>query len=513
MMRRVNEGGQGDRSAKSGISRRELVGGATAGAAGAALPSALRPDRAAAKPGAQRRSADVVIVGAGFAGLTAALDLVAAGKSVIVLEARDRVGGRVHNEPIGGGAISEKGGTFTGPTQDRLIAMAKRFKVGTYPTFVDGENVYVDSTGRRSTYSDTGPTGTAPPDPLILPDLALAVSRLNEMASGINVERPFDAPNAHALDRQTFESWINANSVTPQFRGIVSVATRPIFGAEPGELSLLYVLFYIAASGNEQNVGTFERNFNTRGGAQELRFEGGTQLICNRMARRLGKKRVIKRAPVERIKQSKRGVSVEAGKVTVTAKRAIVAIPPPLASRIEYSPPLPAARDQLTQRVSQGTLMKATAVYPRPFWREAGLNGAAISYDGPVQVTYDGSPSDGSPGVIFGFIGGDVARSFKQMSRSAQRAAVLGNFTKYFGPEAGSPTKFFISDWPGERWSRGGPVGFTAPGALVAYGSALRDPVGRIHWAGTETSGYWVGYMDGAIRSGERAAAEVLAGL
>ena len=217
---------------------------------------------------------------------------------MIVLEARNRVGGRVHNAEIGGGEISEKGGTFTGPTQDRLQAMAKRFGVETFPTFVEGNNVYVDASGARSTYSDTGPTGTAPPDPLIIPDLATVVSRLNDMAAKIDVEAPYAGPDALAQDSQTFQSWLEANAATPQFRQIASVACRPIFGAEPRELSLLYVLFYIAASGNEQNVGTFERNFNTRGGAQESRFVGGTGEICDRMAAELGK-RVIKKAPVE----------------------------------------------------------------------------------------------------------------------------------------------------------------------------------------------------------------------
>ena len=200
--------------------------------------------------------------------------------------------------------------------------------------------------------------------------------------------------------------------------------------------------------------------------------------------------------------------------VTVKAKRAIVAIPPALASRIDYAPALPPTRDQLTQRISQGTLMKATAIYDEPFWREEGLNGTVVSYEGPVQVTYDASPPDGSPGIIFGFVGGDLARDFTRMSPDARRAAVLANFTQVLRAAGrAARSSYFESDWPGERWSRGGPVGFTSPGALVAYGRALREPVGRIHWAGTETSGYWVGYMDGAIRSGERAAAEVLAQL
>ena len=504
---RTSDEGAGDAPDGAGISRRRLLGTAAIGAAGAALPGAVGPADADAKR--RRRKADVAIVGAGFAGLTAALELVRRGKSVVVLEARNRVGGRVHNHPIGGGEISERGGTFTGPTQDRLMAMARRFKVKTFPTYVDGENVYVNSLGIRSTYSDTAPTGTAPPDPLILPDLATVVTRLNQMAAEIDVNRPWASPDARARDSQTFQSWLEDNSVAPQFREIAAVATRPIFGAEPRELSLLYVLFYIAASGNEQNVGTFERNFNTRNGAQMFRFVGGTGLICERMAKRLGR-RIVKRAPVQRIHQNRRGVTVVARGITVEAKRVIVAIPPPLAARIECTPALPVARDSLTQRVSQGTLMKATAVYDEPFWRADGLNGTVVSHEGPMQVTYDASPPDGSPGVIFGFVGGDLARRFRTMPRAKRRAAVIANLTTYFGSRAARPRKYFESDWPGEVYSRGGPVGYTAPGALSEYGPALRRPFGRIHWAGTETSGYWVGYMDGAIRSGERVADEVL---
>jgi monoamine oxidase len=172
---------------------------------------------------------------------------------------------------------------------------------------------------------------------------------------------------------------------------------------------------------------------------------------------------------------------------------------------------MPPDRDQLTQRVPQGTLTKVTAVYDRPFWRDAGLNGTAVSTDGFVNATFDDTPQGGSPGVVFGFVGGDQSRAFNQLSDSARRAAVLAQFTQFFGSAAANPIAYLESNWAAEPWSRGCPVAIPGPGVLTAYGPALRAPVGRIHWAGTETSTYWNGYMDGAVRSGERAAAEVLA--
>jgi monoamine oxidase len=488
---------------EGGLTRRGLVGAGAAAGAGAVLASGA-PARAA-----KRRHVDVVVVGAGFAGLTAAWQLKKEGASVVVLEARDRVGGRALNRKIGGGEVSERGATFAGPTQDHILDLAEKLGVDTFPTFVDGDNVYVDSNGTRSTYSDTLPTGTAPPDPVIAADLAQVVTRLNEMSKEVPVDAPWEADEAPEWDGQTLETWIKDNSVTPQFQQLVPVATRPIFGAEPRELSLLFVLFYIAASGNEDNVGTFERNFNTRNGAQEQRFEGGAQLIALRLADKL-KDRIELEAPVKRIEQSGGGVDVFAQGIDVRAERAIVAIPPTLAGRIQYDPLLPSSRDQLTQRLGQGNLIKVTAVYDTPFWRDDGLNGQTVSYEGPVNVTFDDSPEDGSKGVIFGFVGGDEARRFKERSNDDRRDAVLDNFVKYFGGEASDPEEYFETDWAAEEWTRGCPVGILGAGTLLGLGPAIREPVHRIHWAGTETSTFWNGYMDGAVRSGKRAAEEVL---
>src|SRR3954447_10596092 len=492
--------------------RRRFVAGALATGATAALPGAAEAKKHKAKAKRHRtRPADVCVVGAGFAGLTAARDLVNAGKTVVVLEARRVVGGRVQNHELGGGEVSERGETFVGPTQDHVLALAQELGVDKFDTYDTGNNVYV-ADGQRSTFSDTGPTGSAPLDPAILPDLALAIQQLDQMSTTGPVDAPWTAPKAAEWDGQTLETWVKQNTANPKFQRLVSLATRPIFGAEPRELSLLYVLFYIAASGNETNAGTFERNFDTRQGGQMWRLVGGSQQIALRIAQQLGR-RVVLGSPVRRIVQSRGRVTVTSDRYTVNCKRVIVAIPPTLVGRIDYHPILPPERDQLTQRYGQGTLTKVAAVYDRPFWRDKGLTGQAVSIDGLVSATFDDSPQDGGVGgvgVLFGFVGGDAARTYQRMSPQEGRDKVLGEFAGFFGEDARSPKDFFETRWTTEQWTRGCPAVIAGPGTLLAYGDQMRAPYGKIHWAGTETSTYWNGYMDGAVRSGQRAAQEVL---
>src|SRR5438067_3241054 len=350
--------------ATKGITRRGLIGAAAAGVAVAALPKSGQ---------AATRSADVIVVGAGLAGLTAARQIVKAGRSVIVLEARDRVGGRVLNHPLANGAYTELGGMFAGPTQDHIQALAAEVGVGTFATYNTGNNVFYGPRGREEYPNDT-PFGTAPVDPVVDPDIGLAVAQLDQMSTSVPVDRPWESSSAEQWDRQTLDTWLRANtSGSDEFMALSSAATEAIFGCEPRELSLRYTLFYIAAPGNEQNPCTFERNFDTGGGAQESRFVGGAQTIALRVAAQLGQ-RVVLSAPARRITQSSSGVTVLSDRFSVSGQRVIVAIPPTLAGRIDYQPPLPPLRDQLVQHMPQGSLMKFEAIYTTPFWRAKGLS-------------------------------------------------------------------------------------------------------------------------------------------
>jgi monoamine oxidase len=485
------------------FTRRSAIGGAAAGAAAAAVPTAA----AAATKKKPTRYVDVVVVGAGLAGLMAARRLAHAKKKVVVIEADNRVGGRLLNIDIGGGKITEGGAEFIGETQTHIASLAKTLGLKTFKTYNEGNNLYYRN-GLALPYQSTGPAGPVPPDPTGGADAEQALVRLDQMASQINLEKPWESPNAAAWDSQTFETWKQDNVKTPNGQFLLDVACTSVFSVEPRDVSLLFVLFYIAAAGDETHPGTLERLVTTAPGAQSDRIVGGTQLIPIRMAQGLGK-RVVLSSPVRKITQKKDRVIVDSDKLTAVGQRVIVAIPPPLAGRIQYSPALPALRDQLTQRMPQGSVMKVIALYDKPFWRDDGWTGQVVSDTGPAQVTFDNTPPEGSPGALMAFVEASAARQLDTASKATLKAKVIDNFATYYGEKARSPIAFYEKRWDNDVWHRGCPVCVPGPGVLLDFGEAIRRPVGRIHWAGTETSTYWNGYMDGAVRSGERAAEEV----
>ena len=444
---------------------------------------------------------DVVVVGAGLAGLVAARDLVAAGAEVVVLEARDRVGGRTLTLPAADGTPIDHGGQWIGPTQDRIAAVAASVGVTTYPTWDHGLHTELRD-GQAHRFDGRLPAS----DSGAAVAMGVAIRELEAMAATVPPEAPWTADRALAWDSQTVESWLQAHVSAEGARTWLRTAVRSTLAAEAGDLSLLHTLFFI------RSAGGFAPLIETEGGAQERRFHQGAQTVSIRLAEALGE-RVVLGAPASVVRHDPGGVVVEADGRTVAAERAILAIPPALAGRLSYRPALPGWRSQLTQRVPMGSVVKVHALYDQPFWRQDGLSGLAVSDNGPVEVVYDNSPEGGSPGVLVGFIEGRHARAWGRRDPAERRAVILACLVGFFGEAAGHPHELLERSWADEEYSGGCFAGYFPPGVWTSYGRGLREPVGRLHWAGTETATVWNSYMDGAVRSGERAAAEVLAAL
>jgi monoamine oxidase len=445
--------------------------------------------------------ADVAVIGAGLAGLTAARELERAGTSVAVLEARDRVGGRLLSEPIGDGKVVEVGGQWIGPSQDRMYALAREAGIEIFPTHTNGDNLLLLE-GKLRRYAGTIPRL----GPYALVEIALARRKLDRLARTVPADAPWDAAAAERLDGETMRSWLERNVRHSAARKMFEIACSIVWGCAPEEISLLHVLFYVSAA------GSFDAILDTEGGAQQDRFVGGSQKLAIWLADHI-QGEIHLSEPVRRVDQDGDGVIVGADGIELRGRCAIVAVPPNLAGRIEYAPSLPPNRDLLTQQMPQGLTTKCQALYETPFWREDGLSGEAISDVDPVGVVFDNSPPDGSPGVLLGFVTGRPARSFADAAPDERRRSVIECFVRLFGERAASPLRYIEGSWEQEEWTRGCPTCRFAPGGWTAWGRYLRAPIGRIHWAGTETATEWCGYMEGALQSGERAAREALRAL
>ena len=450
---------------------------------------------------AERLTVDVVVVGAGLAGLTAARMLKAQGTSVVVLEARDRVGGRVHGQTLSDGeTVIEVGGQWIGPGQHRMIRLSSELGLETFPTYNEGDNLL-----RFGSTQDRYQGAIPKINPVTLADMGQAQWRLDRLARKVPLETPWTAPRAEEWDSITFETWILRNARTPKARDLLRLYSEAVFAAEAQDFSLLHALFYTHSGGGVDALAGVVN------GAQRDRYVGGSQQVPMRMAEELGEGIVRLRAPVRRIEQRNDVITVLTDGLLVTARHAIVAIPPALAGRITYDPPLPGFRDQLTQRVPAGSVIKCNVIYDSPFWRADGLTGQATGDQGPVKVVFDNSPPSGSPGVLLAFLEGKHARVLNRVSPDERRRAVVASLVEFFGPRANDVVEFVELDWSEEEWTRGCYGAHFPCGVWTQYGPALREPSGRIHWAGAETATVWNGYMDGALQSGARAATEVLA--
>jgi monoamine oxidase len=444
--------------------------------------------------------ADVCVVGAGYAGLAAARRVAQAGATVIVLEARDRVAGRVWTRHAPDGTPIDAGGTWLGPGQDAAYKLAAEMGVTTYPTWAEGQNVFA---GRRGVKR----FGNVPPiNPIALASLTLGMARVDRMAKRVLLDEPWRGPRAAAWDARSAGQWIGAAGNVParDARALLGAAVRGLFTCDPSEVSLLHVLYLI------RSANGFNRLLTIEGGYQQDRVTGGAQTIADRVAAELGDA-IRLRTPVRSISQDAGGVVVRGDGVEVRARRVIVTIPPCLSEAVSYEPQLPPERALLVHSMPAGSVLKISVMYDEPFWRAGGLNGQSVATASSIEMTLDASPHSGTPGVLAAFGFGPHACTLGALDAEERRRLVLATLVDRFGPRAGQPAHYEELDWAEERWSRGCYMAHLPPGVLTRFGRALRTPVGRIHWAGTETATVSHGTIDGAIRSGERAATEVLA--
>lgn len=442
---------------------------------------------------------DIAVVGAGFAGLRAATLLRAAGRSVRLIEARDRVGGRSMAGTLNGRTL-DLGGQWVGVRHDRLRALAAEAGAALVPQYVQGDKL-LQTDDRIRRYS-----GLIPPiSPTTLVEMQLALTRLRSLQKRVSPDAPWNSRDAEALDRMSVDAWQSRWLRSKGARALMDVAVRAVFCATPRQLSMLGFLHYISANEN------FDAVLSTDAGAQALTVDGGMHRLARHLGTQLGDALRLNR-PLQRIEQDTDEAVLHFADGALRAKRVIVAMAPPAAGRIACNPWMP-AREQLAQRMPMGSVIKCLIAYKTPFWRAQGLTGEFVSTHAAFSPVFDVSPADGSSGALVGFFDGPDAVRWSGATPEARRAEVIATLVRAYGPDAAQYIDYADYDWIADPYSRGCYTGLWTPGTMTEVGHALREPVGRIHWAGTETASEWCGYIEGALLSGERAAAEVSAAL
>jgi monoamine oxidase len=440
---------------------------------------------------------DVVVVGGGLSGLAAARRLRHSGLSVAVLEARDRLGGRTCTIEVDGHSV-DVGGQWVGPGQDRVLALIEELGVETYPQYHAGAAT-VEIDGQITRYKGFLPkVGVR-----ALVDLGRAVFALERGAKRVSARLPWTSNDARELDSMSVFDWIERTTKNRNAQEVMRLACNAILAEEPENISWLHYLFYASAGGG------FTPLAEVRGGAQQDRIAGGAQQLSEGLAR-LSDAEVFLSQPVSRIVQSEDRVEVTTRAASYEARFALIALAPPMCDAIQFDPPLPEARQRLHDELIMGSVCKCIVGYDRPFWRDRDLSGEGISNGKWARLFFDATFDGSDAGALVAFVFSDAAKELGKKPEEERKRLVVEDLVRLFGPEAAKPTWYVDRDWTAEQFSGGCYAALFGPGQLTALGPALREPVGLLHFAGCETATRWIGYMDGALEAGERAADEIL---
>ncbi|GAA3679923.1 NAD(P)/FAD-dependent oxidoreductase [Arthrobacter ginkgonis] len=445
---------------------------------------------------------DVVIIGAGPTGLTAAHELRKAGKTVAVLEARDRVGGRTWTDVIGGATI-EIGGQWISPDQTGLYSLLEEFGIETYPRHKEGTSVFVGPDGKRIEY--TGEDFPIAPEKVAEMDKLIAV--MDELAAQIDPDRPWEHARAEELDMISFHHWLRTLTDDEDAATNIGLFIAGGMLTKPAHtFSALQALLMAASAGSFSNL--VNEDF-----ILDRRIVGTMQGVSKTVAAHLGEDVVFLNNPVLKLDWSEEGVTAYGATVTVSAKKAIVAVPPNLYSRISYNPPLPRKKHITHQHQSMGLVIKVHAVYDTPFWRAKGLSGTGFAPTQIVSEVYDNTFYEDTRGTLVGFISDVHADAMFELSEEERKARILADLANFLGDEALTPEVFYLSDFGSEEWTRGAYATSYDLGGLFRFGPDQSVPTGAIHWASSDLAGEGYQHVDGAVRMGRRTAALIIAAL
>jgi len=459
---------------------------------------------------------DVVIVGGGFAGLSAATRLKEKGRTVAVLEARERVGGRTWTITESDYWI-DNGAQWITDSQTRIVELCAKAGVEMIPGFPAKGKVIFIFQGNRYDFEIDENEG----EWLILTrffkenflshfnEYLAAEKKLGDMARQVPTDTPWKAEKAALLDTMTVQTWIDQNIKSDGAKFLLRQFCLSYFASVPADISLLHMLFYLNAAGGPAELQT----------CMNYRLNGGTMQLTEHLAKGLGDA-VKLNTPVREIDQSGKNVIVKTDKGIFVAKKVIVAISAAITSRIQFFPALPASRVQFQQRAPLGSSIKCHLVYKTPFW-EPEYNGVVMSDKHLLSVVANNNPPQKAsaeegvtrsiPGVLGCFIETAKVRDNIDVPEEELKKMVKKAIEEIFKPsipDMPEPLAVYVTNWCNEEWSGGCYSSPLPPGVWTGYKNAIREPVKNIFWAGTETSPRWNSYMEGAIRSGERAAEE-----